>query len=135
MDSHCAACQGFINYAERCLQRHLQAHQFVRQRCDAQDGGRECLVLYHSPICNGLLMLSDGEYSFALGRHDAPFLTNQQLRLDGSQGWYDVLRLLKRQENPWQRLWHNVNRHKQNDLAWVANQLDGKLAQLITLFN
>ncbi|MFD3163661.1 hypothetical protein [Herpetosiphon sp. NSE202] len=135
MDSHCAACQGFITYAERCLQRHFQAHQFVRQQCDAQHGGRECLVLYHSPMCNALLMLSDGEYSVALGRHTAPFLTNQQLKLDGSQGWYNVLDLLDRQANQLQRLWHSFNRHKSNDLAWVAKQLDGKLAQLITLFN
>lgn len=134
MDSHCAACQGFINYAENCLQRHFQAQQFVRQQCDAQHGGRECLVLYRSPICSALLVLSDGEYYVALGKHTAPFITNQQLKLDGSQGWYNVLDLLDRQANPLQRLWQTFKRHKQNDLAWVANQLDGKLAQLTTLF-
>ena len=134
MDSACRECQGFITYAEGCLQRHLQAHQFVRQRCNAQHGGRECMVLYHSPICSALLISSDGEYQFALGQHEAAFITNQQLRLDGSQGWYNVLNLLDRQANPFQRLWHSINRNKSNDLAWVANQLDGKLGQLITLF-
>ncbi|XSG77737.1 hypothetical protein ACP8Y2_12120 [Herpetosiphon llansteffanensis] len=136
MSNDCGQCQSYISYVEQQLSSYLEFGQFRRVQCDAQNNGLECLALYHSPTCQLLIQRTDGADYCALGTFDAPFLTDQILDVDGSQGWFNLVYLLEYRANKKIMTQRVIEQFWDGSLdyhQWLSQLLAGQFEHLLAM--
>jgi hypothetical protein len=83
----CGACESFRTFAERYYGPLLRQYGFGIVACAEGQGGRECILMYHSDHCRLLLSHSDGSDDCLLGDPEQPFPSSGLHGSRGEEGW------------------------------------------------